>query len=63
MTIVYREQKCRQMLGVAPDLDVENDGSRPRTPSKKNRRILTTVKAMEPFGEVSILGRLTQPII
>src|ERR1700722_5199258 len=41
----------------------QNDGSRARTPTKKNRRILTTVKAMEPVGHVSILGRLTQPII
>jgi hypothetical protein len=52
------------MLGVArPIWTLKRRKPRADAATKKNSRILTTVKAMKPFGQVSIPGRLTQPII
>src|ERR1700677_3735801 len=60
---VTRARGPRTQGAPRPTWTLETEGKRAgRRDQKKNRRILTTVKAMKPFGEVSILGRLTQPI-
>ena len=61
---VTRARVSADPRGTSSYLDVGKRRNPRGTPGpKKNRRILTTVKAMEPVGQVSILGRLTQPII